>query len=159
MSCPSASVMAMSENKATLKSTIDSYSTGGMTAGHLGAAWAWYLVSPEWKDIWPSQSEPVAYNTSNVTKAVILMTDGIFNQQYVGSNGNSANQARSICAEMKAKGVVVYAVAFQAPSAAQNLLRECSTSESYYFPADNGDELRLAFQKIALKLNNLRLTN
>ncbi len=159
MSCPSATVMAMTDNKAVLKSTIDTYSTGGMTAGHLGAAWAWYLVSPEWKDIWPSPSEPVAYNSSNTTKAVILMTDGVFNQQYVGSNGNSANQARAVCAEMKAKGVAVYAVAFQAPSSAQDLLKECSTSDSYYFPADNGDELRLAFQKIALKLNNLRLTN
>lgn len=159
MSCPGVTVLPMTDNKGLLKSTIDSYSATGSTAGHIGAAWAWYLVSPLWDSIWPSVSKPVPYGSGNTLKVVILMTDGIFNTQYVGTNGNSSDQARSVCAAMKQKEVAVYAVAFQAPSEAQAILQQCASGTDFYFSADNGAELNLAFQKIAEKLNNLRLTN
>lgn len=157
--CPTAKVVPMTDNKATLKSQIDGYNASGATAGHLGAAWAWYLVSPVWDSIWPAASKPAAYNDGKTIKAIILMTDGVFNTQYVSGNGSSADQARAVCAEMKSKGVAVYSIAFQAPGSAQSLLQECSSGSSFYFSAANGQELRQSFQKIAQKLNNLRLTN
>ena len=159
MSCPSATVQALTDNKTVLKTAIDSYVASGMTAGHLGAAWAWYLISPAWNSIWPSSGKPAAYGAENTTKAVILMTDGIFNRQYESGNGSSEAQARGVCTEMKSKGVAVYAVAFQAPSSSQALLQDCSSGSSFYFSADNGEELRQAFAEIAKTLNNLRLTN
>jgi Flp pilus assembly protein TadG len=159
MSCPSATVQALTDNKSLLKSSIDSYSASGRTAGHLGAAWAWYLISPAWSAIWPSSGRPVEYGTNDTTKAVILMTDGIFNQRYESTNGSSEAQARAVCADMKSKGVAVYSVAFQAPSTAQALLQDCSSGSSFYYSAENGEELRQAFTEIAKTLNNLRLTN
>lgn len=159
MNCPSATIVPLSDNKAALKAEINSYNASGATAGHLGAAWAGYMVSPEWNTIWPTASRPVGYGDSNTIKAVILMTDGVFNTQYESGNGNSAAQARAVCDEMKNKGVAVYSVAFQAPGSAQALLADCSSGSSHYFSADNDDELRQAFQKIAKQLNNLRLTN
>lgn len=158
MSCPSARVMPLTTDKSALKSRIDTFTAAGTTAGHLGASWAWYLVSPEWASIWPSESEPVEYGEPNTIKAIVLMTDGVFNQQYVSSNGSSSTQARNVCQEMKDMNVVVYAVAFQAPSDAAALLRECASSEEHYFNAADGEELREAFQSIATRLNNLRLT-
>ena len=159
MSCPSATVQALTDNKSLLKTTIDTYIASGRTAGHLGAAWAWYLISPAWSAIWPSSARPVEYGRINTTKAVILMTDGIFNQRYESANGSSDAQARAVCADMKSKGVAVYSVAFQAPSTAQALLQDCSSGSSFYYSADNGQELRQAFAEIAKTLNNLRLTN
>ncbi len=158
MPCPSATIEPLSTDKNLLKSRIDTYRASGGTAGHLGAAWAWYLISPEWKDFFPVLSRPTAYGAANTVKAIILMTDGEFNTQYVGANGSSSNQARGVCGEMKDKGVVVYSVAFQSPSAAESLLRNCATSENHYFNARDGEELRGAFQSIAANLNNLRLT-
>ncbi|MBU1212301.1 MAG: hypothetical protein KJ587_13645 [Alphaproteobacteria bacterium] len=158
-SCPSSKVQPMTDDKALLKSQIDGYKASGATAGHLGAAWAWYLVSPVWKSIWPAASQPVDYGDGKTLKAVILMTDGEFNTQYESANGNSANQARGVCADMKAKKVAVYSIAFQAPGSAQQLLQECSSGNQFYFSASNDLELRQAFQEIAKKLNNLRLTN
>lgn len=157
--CPSATIQPMTDDKASLKTQIDGYSAAGSTAGHLGAAWAWYLVSPVWDAIWPTASKPAAYGDGSTIKAVILMTDGVFNTRYETGNGNSATQARSVCTDMKASGVAVYSIAFQAPSSAQTLLQDCATGSQYYFSASNGTELRQAFQKIAQKLNNLRLTN
>ena len=159
MSCPSVSVEPMTDDKALLKRRIDSYTASGWTAGHLGAAWAWYLISPKWSAIWPADSAPHAYGRANTTKAVVLMTDGEFNTEYEPLNGTSDSQARSVCAEMKSKGVDVYSVAFQAPRSARRLLQRCSSGSSFYFQAENGEELRQAFKEIAKSLNNVRLTN
>ena len=52
---------------------------GGSTAGHLGTAWAWYLVSPKWATLWPASSRPVEYGDERTIKAVVLMTDGVYN--------------------------------------------------------------------------------
>jgi hypothetical protein len=86
------------------------------------------------------------------------MTDGVFNTHYISANGNSTAQALNVCDEMKSKGVIVYSVAFQAPSSAETLLRDCATSGDTYFNASSGEELRTAFKAVAADLNNLRLT-
>lgn len=159
--CPGAEIQPITDDKGLLKDTIDSYTTGGWTAGHLGAAWSWYLVSPEWATVWPGGSKPVAYGTENTIKAVLLMTDGKFNTAYL--NDDSADQAENLCDNMKDKDVVVYAVAFKAPSAAEDLLEDCASEESeestekLFFDADNGEELRAAFKSIAIHLAKLRL--
>ncbi|HKZ96800.1 MAG TPA: VWA domain-containing protein [Hyphomicrobiaceae bacterium] len=158
MNCPSAAVEPLTPDKALLKQRIDGYRAAGSTAGHIGTAWAWYLLSPDWTAIWPSPSAPVPYGDERTVKAVILMTDGEFNTEYVRSNGSSAVQAKSLCANMKAQGVLVYAVGFMSPSTAQALLKECASSPDHYFSASDGEELKGAFQAIAMNLNNLRLT-
>ncbi len=158
LTCPSAKVEPMTDNKGILKSRVDGYTANGGTAGHLGAAWAWYLVSPEWASIWPSASRPVAYNDGKTNKAIILMTDGEFNTSYVSANGDLPRQALEVCRTMKTKGVLIYAVAFQSPGSAEALLKSCATSPDHFFNAKDGNELRSSFQQIATSLNNLRLT-
>ncbi len=156
-SCPRAEVTPLSADKNMLKNKINSLNASGYTAGHLGAAWASYLVSPEWSSIWPSNSAPVAYNDTETVKVALLMTDGIFNTSYV--NGTSDYQAVEVCNNMKANDVLVYAVGFQAPSGAQATLKSCATSDDHYFRADDGEQLRSAFISIAKQLTNLRLSN
>jgi Flp pilus assembly protein TadG len=158
MSCPSATIEPMTTDSDVLKAKIDTFTARGGTAGHLGAAWAWYLVSPEWASVWPSDSRPVAYSDDKTVKAIILMTDGEFNTAYVAGNGNSPTQAQNLCSEMKGKNVVVYSIAFQSPADAEALLRQCATSADHYFSASDGETLRTAFQSIATNLNKLRLT-
>jgi Flp pilus assembly protein TadG len=156
--CPSTKVEPLTDDKNKLKTQINTLTAGGSTAGHLGAAWASYLVSPEWGNIWPAASTPAAYGDGKTLKAIILMTDGEFNTQYVNANGNSDAQARSICSEAKSRDVVIYAVGFQSPQQAETLLRNCASSADHYFSAQNGSELRQAFVSIAQQLNSLRLT-
>lgn len=156
--CPGNSVVAITDDRASLFREIDALSAGGYTAGHLGIAWAWYLVSPQWAGIWPSESQPVAYTERRTIKAVILMTDGMFNTQYEADNGSSAQQAATLCANIKAAGVVVYTIGYEAPPEVLPLLRNCASSSSLFFDAGNATELMGAFEKIAAHLTELRLT-
>jgi uncharacterized protein YegL len=158
VTCPSATVQPLTTDKAALKTQIADLRASGQTAGHIGTAWGWYLVSPLWSSVWPTASRPEAYDASKTIKAVLLMTDGAFNTQHVPANGDSATQARALCTNMKAKGVVVYAVAFAAGSAAEALLGQCATSPGHYFTADNGAQLQSAFQAVGRSLTDLHLT-
>jgi Flp pilus assembly protein TadG len=161
--CPNATVLPMTDDKLLLKSTVDSYTTGGTTAGHLGTAFAWYLLSPEWASIWPASSEPSAYGDGNTTTVAILMTGGEYNT--VGgsmSGGNvtkSAKAARDTCKEMKAQGIIVYTVGFKLNAAtAQATLEQCASDGNKFYEAKDGDSLRSAFQAIAQDIATLRLS-
>ncbi len=103
----------MTNDKADLNSKIDSFVADGWTAGAVGTAFAWYMLSPDWAEIWPDDSTPASYSDPKTKKYAILMTDGEYNTWYNGnSNGDASQQAVTLCANMKAKGIKVYTVGF-----------------------------------------------
>lgn len=154
---PQSVIMPLSNNKSQLKAHIDSLSTDGRTAGHLGTAWAWYLLSPKWNSVWNGAATASNYGTKT-RKIAILMTDGEYNQQYSGPS--SRDQARTLCSNMKQTGITVYTVGFQLSSGgdAYNTLLGCASDPSYFFNSTTGDELKQAFREIALQLVQLRLS-
>jgi Flp pilus assembly protein TadG len=156
-SCPTSEIVPITSDRDTLDTALAALSASGMTAGHLGVAWAWYLVSPKWGGIWPSESTPVGYGDKSATKAVILMTDGMFNTEYEPGNGSSADQALLLCENIKAAGVKVFTVSFQAPVEVLPLMETCASGPEYYFNASNGGALEAAFSSIAETLLSIRL--
>jgi Flp pilus assembly protein TadG len=169
----SGEVVPLTSDKTSLISKIDKLSVAGGTAGHLGTAWAWYMLAPNWASLWSSASQPKAYGTADLRKIAILMTDGEYNTQYdtngvktglsdAGAqvNGDTTTQARALCTNMKAKGIVVYTVGFGdgMTSKAKQTLQDCATDSTKYYNADDGDELKQAFRDIALKLSSLYLS-
>ncbi|MEL7130176.1 MAG: VWA domain-containing protein, partial [Pseudomonadota bacterium] len=151
-------VLPITSDPDRIKSEIAALTTQGATAGHLGIEWSWYLISPDWASVWPSESAPAAYDAPDTRKAVILMTDGEFNRRYDNSQGSSDDQARTACQNMRDQGIRIYAVAFQAPAAGQEILQDCAASPLRFFSADNAAELEAAYAEIATTLNELRLT-
>lgn len=158
MSCNSATLTPLTNNQGHLISAIETLPTDGMTAGHLGIAWAWYLISPEWESIWPSSSKPRAYDEPDTTKVAILMTDGAFNQDYM-SNGDSFDHAKKFCDAMKDANIQIYTVAFKAPTEGQQILEYCASTAGQYFNASSGQELADAYKKIATSVSDLRISH
>jgi len=179
--CLGATLQPLSSNKATLKSAIDGYNVQGSTAGQIGIGWGWYMVSPNFNTLWPSNGA-AAYNTADTLKAVIIMTDGEFNTPYCSgvisrdagsgsgdnnekidcgaTNGDPFAQGVAMCAAMKNRGVLVYTVGFQitAGGNAANMLQTCaSTPANFYLPASGGD-LSEAFAAIGRDITQLRIS-
>src|SRR5690606_3753817 len=108
-SCPAnAAILPLSDDKAVLGSTVGSYTDGGSTAGHLGTAWGWYLVSPEWAGTSAEACRPAPYRDGHTIKAVVVMTDGIYNTiggvnggDYSGVARDAASIAVDTCTAMK----------------------------------------------------------
>lgn len=158
-SCPDSSLMPLTNNLEAFDLAIDSLVADGWTAGHLGIAWSWYLIAPEWDAIWPEESAPLAKTEPHAIKAVILMTDGQFNTAYESTQGDSNTQAKKMCDEMRDDDVLVYSVAFQAPTSAKETLEDCAGESSRFFDASNGEELLNAYAAIASQLSALTLVD
>ena len=178
-------IMPMTKDKTALKARIDKLSTGGSTAGHLGTAWAYYLLSPNWNSLFPAASaagpysDLTVYNSKGMPKLrkiAVLMTDGDYNINYCkgteaqnsdqspdikcnSENGKSQPQASSLCSALKTAKIEVFAVGFQVSAAAKTFLTGCATDASHYYDATTDVALQAAFRDIALKIATLRLTN
>jgi Flp pilus assembly protein TadG len=71
--------------------------------------------------------------------------------------GTMDTQLQNICGQAKARGVIVYGIAFEAPSGGQTQIKNCSTSQAHYFNA-SGLQIKTAFKAIASNISQLRLT-
>lgn len=150
-----AEIKPLSTDRTMLRNHINSFQAAGGTAGHLGTAFAWYMVSPKWNSVWPAASQSKAYDDQTNIKAVILMTDGQYNTSYT-SGLSSTTMARHLCTKMKQAGVVVYTVGFGIPqgsSTQRNTLIQCASGPNHYFFPYNGTELRTAFRSIGQALS------
>ncbi|MGE0380045.1 MAG: pilus assembly protein TadG-related protein [Hyphomicrobium sp.] len=150
-------VLPLTSSKSTLEDFFDNATVGGATPGHLGHAWAWYMLSPKWSSVLPASSKPADYTDTGTRKVAIIMTDGEYNTQY--SNVDSRTQALALCENMKTAGVTVYTIGFGFSTSAtpgdgsaegntKQMLSQCSSGENhYYFPYDS-NALRQVFATI-----------
>jgi len=185
-------LMPLTKDKDALKKTIADMTVSGSTAGQIGTEWAWYMLSPKWASVWPGATtpsasdtyfDPMPYDTKELVKVAILMTDGAFNTAHckgvttetyaVSSVSNSDridstectaadtpfNQAQATCTAMKDAKIVIYTVGFDVGTEADaiDFLEDCASSPAFAYLAADAAELRAAFQKIATSISKLRL--
>ena len=170
-------VLPLSSDATLIKSRIDTFSAYGPTGGALGTAWAWYMISPNWDNIWTGTSKPGPYSdlvpasaggAPKLRKIAVLMTDGDYNT-YRGWKGEDpvmvAQHAKAICTNMKAQGIEVFTVGFDLDSLpgaerarATDTLQTCGTDISHFYNSLDPAQLKTAFRDIALKLSTLYLS-
>lgn len=172
--CPTAQIVPLTSNKTLLRNRINALQAVGSTAGHIGTAWGWYMLSENFGYLWPDEENiPATYGAENTVKIVVIMTDGEYNTPYCNgviarnatdgsgsntdkincnaTNGDAYTQARNLCEAMKDEGIIVYTVGFDIGSAQNvvDIMTDCATDESHaYLAADNAELIR-AFQRIA----------
>lgn len=171
-SCPAQEVMPLNKHNNQLQNAVANYVANGGTAGHIGLAWGWYLLSPNWSALLPGDSQPKPYGDPKTIKAVLLMSDGMFNTSYYNGaiNTTSPTQAATLCDNIKAAGIKIYTVGFElaqnpAPDDqnARDLLSTCASDDGKggkeFYDVGNGADLTAAFKDIAGKLQSLRLAS
>jgi hypothetical protein len=176
--CPSNGIVPLTSDRTTLNTAISALGASGTTAGQTGVAWGWYTLSPNFSALWPSASDPAAYNAPHLLKIAVIMTDGQFNTAYCNgvlssdfnggsnaincnaTNGNPTDQAIEMCEAMKDAGLVIYTVGFDVGSNADasRFIAECASTSDKAFMATDGAALRAAFREIALSISQLRLS-
>jgi Flp pilus assembly protein TadG len=179
--CSSISQMIrLSSNKSAINSAIDAMKGDRNTYIPAGLAWGWRALSDH-----APFADGVPYDNEDVTKVIILMTDGdntLAMRKW--SNRSAIHHAgevwghdvdtrkkpafqpqvdgytAEICENIKKKGIVIHTIAFDvaAGSPVENLMRNCAGNGGQYYDADDSAELADAFNKIALALLNLRLS-
>lgn len=183
-SCLTNQIQPLTSNKTTLHALANALVAAGSTSGHIGLAWGWYMISPNFASLWPTASQPKAYGSANLIKAVVFMTDGVFNTPYctgvvandalsgagndsshincASPHGSSKSQAEQLCTAIKAPAnkTLLYVVGFDLAGDTDSLtfLQNCATSHDHFFQADDGTDLEDAFEAIAQSLSELRIS-
>ncbi len=169
-------IQPLTANKNTLIARIKGLTAYGATSGALGTAWAWYMISPNWDDVWTGASKPDPYSDlatmvggrPKLKKIAVLMTDGEYNTYRGWKESDQAMvsaNARTICQNMKNTGIEIFTVGFGLDQLAANkraeaeaTLQACGTDVQHFYNALNVDQLKGAFRDIALKLAALRIS-
>ncbi len=175
-------VTALTNNKTTVLNGINAMNAAGNTHIGVGAVWGWRMISPRWRGLWGglmnSNDLPLNYNSPNMNKAAVIMTDGenthsnsartaywyLSDGRLGTTNGSQAvtqlnNRLTTICNNLKANNVYVYTIMFGTTTTAnQTLLRNCATQPDFYFPTVTEAELQNAFSTIGDSLANLRVS-
>ena len=148
----------------------DTYIPGGLEFG-------WHMLTPQQpldKAVSKQQAE-----SDRLTKAIVLMTDGINNTapgpnavwyqnqwkyQFDSSGklyypGEYADKmTANLCEKIKNDGIVIFTVAFSVNNdATQQMLKTCASKPEYFYPADTSAALLDAFQRIGSSLKYLRI--
>jgi hypothetical protein len=181
-------ILTASEKKDAIRDHIHALAPAGNTNSAEGMMWGWRVLSPES----PFESD-IPYNDSQWQKAVVLMTDG-FNtvsnldthlgsdqaaygyavEERMGAGVDTASKMKDeldnkllrICARMKAKGILIYAITFGLSDtdanerATKETFQACASDDEapYYFDAPDGEDLEDAFKDIAADLVQLHVS-
>lgn len=123
-------------------------------------------VQQNWETVWTNlkvsyvawQFYARALGSTNSARNTIYtnqMNDMVQTYDSVGGMNASLQQS---CGLAKQNNVLVYGIAFEAPSNGQAQILQCATSAAHYFDAQNGAEIQAAFRTIASNLTQLKLT-
>jgi Flp pilus assembly protein TadG len=166
-SCPLGVMQPLTNDATALSTLITSLAPDGWTAGHMGMAWGWNLVSPNYASVFTGGNTPASYADQSVIKAVVIMTDGQFNTAYKsGDTSSDATQISesnaefaSLCTNMRLKKIRVYTIGFGLAGnpAAKQVLKDCVLDPADFFDAETDTQLVGAFANITEQLQTLRV--
>lgn len=153
--CPP-TTMGLSNDWTGMQSVINSMVPMGSTNQNIGLQMGWMSLTGGGPYSIPALDPDATY-----TKAVVLLTDGLNTYDRWYSNQTSIdNRQKLTCANMKAAGVVVYAVQIDIGSVdgQSSLLKTCVTDSAKYFYLTNATAAITAFQSIGNDLAQMYLS-
>lgn len=176
--CPSRSQKLKTMSASEITTYMNGLQTAGWTYLDIGMLWAGRLISPT--GLFRSENSTAA-NGGSISRHLIFMTDGqiqTFIRNYdayglsaldrrrtsAGSLPTDANQNEivsdrfdALCSVIKSKGITIWTVAFGTSLTSQ--LQSCASGNDRAFSAQNAAQLNAAFEDIASKIAQLRLTD
>ena len=143
----------LSTSWSTLGSTIDAMQPSGYTNIAIGLAWGWHLLSPT--EVF---TQGKAYTTANLSKYIVLMTDGDNTKNRFGDNASTMNtRVSTVCTNAKNKGVKIFTIRLVSGNA--TLLRNCATETNMYYDVQDAGELAGVFNAIGTEIASLHLAH
>ncbi|MEM9375679.1 MAG: VWA domain-containing protein [Pseudomonadota bacterium] len=163
LGCPSQPILPLTEDPTAFHAAMDALVPEWGTAGHLGVSWAWYILSPKWKSIWPAIAAPSDEEGPDVQKVVLFLTDGAFAARYWHSDLERGLRlptlrALEICRAMRENGIMIFSVGLdldKTPWVIQDpreVMGACAGDDDQFFLAATREELRSVYAAIANRL-------
>lgn len=149
---PVATIRGLTDNWASLRSTVNAMTPSGNTNVTIGAAWGLATLSPGLPF-----TEAKTSSTPRLRKFMILLTDGDNTENRFKDGGSVIDErTRLACNSVKDAGVQLYTI--RVINGDANLLRNCATNPSMYKDVRNSSELKPLFEQLAREISAVRLT-
>jgi Flp pilus assembly protein TadG len=186
--CSLQPIIRLTDNYSALRTAVTDMVATGNTNVPLGSMWGWHTLSPNapFGDGLPYNSERLQKIIIIMTDGANVMSDnaGPLDSFYNGlgyiwqgrlgiTSGNDSTRrtrmdnrmdhataaTEDLCGNMKTAGIEIYTVAVQVDSQAQTLMRRCATTAAdHYFAVDSASGIGAAFDRIAGRIENLRIS-
>jgi Flp pilus assembly protein TadG len=147
-----------STDATTLHGKVNQMQPSGYTNITIGLVWGWHALSDT-----AVMTDGAAYNTDNLQKYIILLTDGENTRNRFGDSESTMNtRTRTTCNNIRnltrADGshlIKVYTI--RLIDGDDDLLRDCATTPDMFKPVENASELSAVFSSIGAEIANLHL--
>jgi Flp pilus assembly protein TadG len=153
-----------STDATTLHGKVNNMTPTGYTNINIGLVWGWHVLSPTQR-----HTEGAAYETENLSKYIVLMTDGNNTQSRYDScpingpcpsiDGRTSATCNAIKAVKKSDGtdaIKIYTIRLINGNA--TLLQNCATNTSMYYDVQNAGQLSSVFNSIGAEIASLHLS-
>jgi Flp pilus assembly protein TadG len=145
-------MMALTTDWEALHAKVEDMVPAGYTNVTIGLVWAWHALSPT-----PVMTDGVPYDTENMIKYVILLTDGDNTRNRFGDSTNTMNNRTQLaCDNIKAAGIKIYTV--RLIDGNESLLQDCASSPSMYYDVQDAAQLSGVFSAIGSEIASLHLS-
>ena len=163
-------VLELTTDMVDVENRIQSLTASGQTYIPTGLLWGWRTLD---------SSDPFDDMTNDEPdrrRVLVLMTDGqntVYKSNekhysisptsstYETKIGETNALMMEICSGIKADDIEIYSIAYNfdlADAGAKDLVRDCATSPSHFFDANNVSELTAAFERIGNSMEEVRLS-
>lgn len=157
---PPQAVTPLTEDWGVLRSRATNLTPTGYTNITIGLTWGWHVLSPT-----ELFSHGAAYDTDDLTKYIVLMTDG-YNTKASWKEPNICPlqgpcpdidmRTEAACTNIKTAGIKIYAIRLVDGNA--DLLRDCATNANMYYDVQNASQLSGVFSAIGSEIASLHLS-
>jgi Flp pilus assembly protein TadG len=159
--CPNKPLSALTNQWATLKTTIDGLVPNGNTNQAIGAAWGWFSLTQTAPLSAPSKDPGYTYNDF-----VVIVSDGLNTQNRWSTDQTTIdNRQKILCDNMKRAPYNVQIFALQintsttSPDPVSAVLQYCAGSADNFQMITSSSQTAQAFQNITTQLAKLRVVH
>ena len=157
---PTIGVLPMTTDTQAVRDYVASFQPRGGTAGHIGAAWGLYSLSPDWDGVFDHPAgTPVAWDEST-EKYLVFMSDGQFNSQQDSEMDTDDLYAyfQSVCTKARSLGVRIFTVGLLLDDNTEQQLSQCAGNTGRFYSVDSRLQLVNAFKAVGREAGQLRLS-
>jgi len=152
----------------------DNNSTNGIQGEWRATSWGGTTTTQgtqlTWQQLWQHATPSwVAWHLyARALRSATADRQALYNTQFAAfrtQRGSSTStpemdaELQQICNLTKQQGVLIYGIAFSAPTRGITTTRNCASSDGHFFTSNNNTALNAAFQAIATNITQLRLVN
>ena len=156
--CPEVAIAGPTSNVNIITDAMDRMTANGTGRLDAGMAWAWRLLSPNWRGSWGITNYPTS-TTDEAQKKIIFVSDGnteiyTFEMDQTRTWGHNEGSETGfehmvdLCTRIKNEGIEIYMLKVDGNDRAIPYFQQCASTGDHYYNVSEPEHIPLVFTDI-----------